>query len=34
MILNLLQDNRRLSNAEQAEKVSLSASACLRRVKQ
>ena len=33
-ILNLLQDNGRLSNAELAEKVSLSPSACLRRVKQ
>jgi DNA-binding Lrp family transcriptional regulator len=33
-ILNLLQDNGRLSNAELAEKVNLSPSACLRRVKQ
>nr|WP_321982134.1 Lrp/AsnC family transcriptional regulator [uncultured Cohaesibacter sp.] len=33
-ILNLLQDNGRLSNAELAERVNLSPSACLRRVKQ
>ena len=33
-ILNLLQDNGRLSNAELAEKVNLSPSACLRRVRQ
>ncbi|MCT4654802.1 MAG: Lrp/AsnC family transcriptional regulator [Cohaesibacter sp.] len=33
-ILNLLQDNGRLTNAELAEKVNLSPSACLRRVKQ
>lgn len=34
LILNLLQDNGRLSNAELAEKVNLSPSACLRRVRQ
>ena len=34
MILNFLQDEGRLSNAELAEKVNLSPSACLRRVKQ
>ena len=33
-ILNLLQDNGRLSNAELAEAVNLSPSACLRRVRQ
>jgi DNA-binding Lrp family transcriptional regulator len=33
-ILNLLQEDGRLTNAELAEKVSLSPSACLRRVKQ
>ncbi|MCV6546190.1 MAG: Lrp/AsnC family transcriptional regulator [Cohaesibacter sp.] len=32
-ILNLLQDDGKLTNTELAEKVSLSASACLRRVK-
>ncbi|PLW75188.1 AsnC family transcriptional regulator [Cohaesibacter celericrescens] len=32
-ILNFLQENGRLTNAELAEKVSLSPSACLRRVK-
>ncbi len=33
-ILRLLQDNGRITNAELAERVHLSASACLRRVKQ
>ncbi|HAT85957.1 MAG TPA: AsnC family transcriptional regulator, partial [Rhizobiales bacterium] len=33
-ILNFLQEDGRLTNAELAEKVSLSPSACLRRVKQ
>jgi Lrp/AsnC family transcriptional regulator, leucine-responsive regulatory protein len=34
LILRLLQQNGRITNAELAEKVHLSASACLRRVKQ